>query len=173
MRNHELKPETNNFEDIYDYYAIFDNDLSRISPYSDVEACYKTQGSKHRQKSLLYHPDNNQDKTSKVKVNADQQYWETQETMEKLREAYNCFTGVTAEGCSGRMLYNKKCDQVIMTWEFNAGYDSDAAKENFKVSKRSDKRRTTLSKTSIMTHNKKCIDLFQPKTSTFSTRALI
>ena len=64
VRNHELKPETNNSKDIYGYYAIFDNDLSRTPPYSDVEACYKTQGSQYRQKFLLYHPDNNQDKTS-------------------------------------------------------------------------------------------------------------
>ena len=72
--------------------------------------------------------------------------------MDTVREAYNCFTGVTDEGCSGQMLYDKKCDQVIMSWKFNAGYDADAAKELFKVSKRLDKRRTTLSKTSIMTH---------------------
>ena len=56
VRNHELKPETNNSKDIYGYYAVFDNDLSITSPYSDVEACYKTQGSQYRQKSLLYHP---------------------------------------------------------------------------------------------------------------------
>ena len=45
MRNNELKPETNNFEDIYGYDGIFDNDLSIASSYSDVKACYKTQGS--------------------------------------------------------------------------------------------------------------------------------
>ena len=63
-RNHYMKPETNNSEDIYAYYAIFDNDISVTPPYSDVEACYKNQGSQYRQKFLLYHPDNNQDKTS-------------------------------------------------------------------------------------------------------------
>ena len=78
VRNHELKPETNNFEDIYGYYAIFDNDLSRTSPHSDVEACYKTQGSKYLQKYLLYHTDKNQDKTDEEKVNAAQKYRETQ-----------------------------------------------------------------------------------------------
>ena len=76
-RNHELKPETNNFKYIYGYYEIFDNDLSRTSPHSDVEACYKIQGSQYRQKALLYHPDKNQDKTAEVKVNAAQQYRET------------------------------------------------------------------------------------------------
>ena len=76
-------PKTNNYEDIYGYYAIFYNHLSITSPYSDVEACYKTQGSKHRQKSLLYHPDNNQYKTAEEKFNTAQQYWKTQETMDK------------------------------------------------------------------------------------------
>ena len=78
MSNNELKPETNHFEDIYGYYAIFDNDLLITPPYSDVEACYKTQGSKYLQKYLLYHTDKNQDKTAKEKVNADQKYRETQ-----------------------------------------------------------------------------------------------
>ena len=41
--------------------------------------------------------------------------------MEKVREAYNYFTGVTDEGCSGRMMYDQKCDQVIMSWKCNAG----------------------------------------------------
>ena len=27
VSNHELKTETNNFEEIYDYYEIFDNNL--------------------------------------------------------------------------------------------------------------------------------------------------
>ena len=43
VRNHDLKPETKNFEDIYGDYSIFDNDLSITSPYSDEEACHKTQ----------------------------------------------------------------------------------------------------------------------------------
>ena len=42
--NRELKPETNNFEDIYGYYEIFVNELSRTSPYSDVEACENPKG---------------------------------------------------------------------------------------------------------------------------------
>ena len=98
MRNNELKPETINFEDIYGYYAIFNNDISIISPYSDAKGCYKTQGSQYHQKALLYHPDNNQDKIAEEKFNAAQQYRETQETMDKLREAHNCFKGVNAEG---------------------------------------------------------------------------
>ena len=77
LKNFELELETNNFEDIYVYYAIFDNKFSRTSPHSDVEACYKIQGSQYRQKALLYHPDKNQDKTAEVKVNAAQQYRET------------------------------------------------------------------------------------------------
>ena len=40
VRNHELKLETNNSEDIYGYNTIFDNELSRTFPYGDVEACY-------------------------------------------------------------------------------------------------------------------------------------
>ena len=75
MRNNELKPETINFEDIYGYYENFDNDLSRKYPYSDAEACLKTQGSQHLQKALLYHPDKNKDKNDEEKFNADQQYW--------------------------------------------------------------------------------------------------
>ena len=31
-------------------------------------------------------------------------------------------------------MYDQKCDQVIMSWIFNAGYDSDAAKKLFKIS---------------------------------------
>ena len=72
MSNHELKPETNNFEDIYGYYAIFDNDLSKTSPYSDVEACYKTQVSQYLKNPIFYHPDKNQDKTAEEKFNAAQ-----------------------------------------------------------------------------------------------------
>ena len=64
MRNHELKPETNNSKDIYVYYAILINNLSKTPPYIDVKECYKTQRSQYRQKSLLYHPDNNRDKTA-------------------------------------------------------------------------------------------------------------
>ena len=59
--------------------------------------------------------------------------------MEKLREAYNCFTRVTAKGCSGRMLHDQRYNQVIMLWIFNAGYDSDTAKELLKVRNISDK----------------------------------
>ena len=62
-----------------------------------MEACYKTQGSQYHQQFLLYHSDKNQDKTAEENVNTDQQYRETQETMEKVREAYNCFTGVSNE----------------------------------------------------------------------------
>ena len=68
VSNHDLKPKTTNFQYIYGYYAIFDYDLSGTSPYSDVEECYKTQGSKHHQKSLLYHPHKNQDKTAEEKL---------------------------------------------------------------------------------------------------------
>ena len=50
VRNHELKLETNNSEDIYGYYAIFDDDLSKTPHNSDVGACYKTQGSQYCQK---------------------------------------------------------------------------------------------------------------------------
>ena len=50
-----------------------------------------------------------------------------------------------------------------MTWEFNAGYDSDAAKKNFRVKKISDKRRTTFSKTSNMKHTDKYIALYNKK----------
>ena len=53
--------------------------------------------------------------------------------MDILREAYNCFTGITSERWSRRMLYDQRYDQVIISWKFNAGYDSDATKENFKV----------------------------------------
>ena len=58
------------------------------------------------------------------------------------------------------MLYDQKCDQFIMSRKFNAVYDSDVAKELVKLSKRSDKRRKTLSKTSIMMHNDKFIALY-------------
>ena len=92
VRNHELKPETNSFEEFFGYYESIENDISRIPPYSDVEECYKTQWSQYLQKILLYHPVKNQDKTAEEKVNSDQQYQETQETMDKVREAYNCFT---------------------------------------------------------------------------------
>ena len=30
--------------------------------------------------------------------------------MDKVRETYKCFTGVTFEGFSGQMLYYQKCD---------------------------------------------------------------
>ena len=43
VRNHELKPETNSFEEFFGYYESIENDISRIPPYSDVEECYKTQ----------------------------------------------------------------------------------------------------------------------------------
>ena len=50
-----------------------------------------------------------------------------------------------------------------MSWKFNAGYDSHAAKELFKIREKSDKRKTTLSNTSIMTHTEKCIALYNKK----------
>ena len=68
VSNHDLESKTTNFQYIYGYYAIFDNDLSGKPPYSDLEACYKTQGSKYFQKSLLYHPDKNQYKTDEEKL---------------------------------------------------------------------------------------------------------
>ena len=47
--------------------------------------------------------------------------------------------------------------------KFNAGYNSDSVKELFKGRKISDKRRTTLSKTSIMKHSEKCIAPYNKK----------
>ena len=61
------------------------------------------------------------------------------------------------------MLCDQECDQVIISWKFNAGYASYAAKGNFKVRKISDKRRTTFSKTSIMKHTDKYIALYNKK----------
>ena len=50
-----------------------------------------------------------------------------------------------------------------MSWKFNAGYYSYSAKEFFEVRRILDKRRITLSNTSIMTHTDKCIALYNKK----------
>ena len=61
------------------------------------------------------------------------------------------------------MIYDQKCDKVIISWKFNAGYNSYSTKARFKVRKILDKWRTTLSKTSIMKHTEKCIALYNKK----------
>ena len=83
--------------------------------------------------------------------------------MNKVREAYKFFTGVTAELCSGRIMYNQKCDQCIMSWKFDSVYNSYDAKELIKVRKISYKRRATFSNISIMIHNDKFIALCNKK----------
>ena len=163
MSNHDLKPETNSFKEIFDYYEFFSNDRSRTSPNSDVKACYKIRVSQYHQKIFLYHHNKKHDKTSEYKVNTVYQYWEIQETMDNVIKAYDYFTGVTAERFSVWKLYEQKCDRVVMSWKFNACFDSYAVRELFKVGKILDKRRTTLSKTIIMTHTEKYIALYNKR----------
>ena len=158
-----LKPESDDFEDIYGYYAVLDKYLNRTSSSSDVENSYKARKADYRRQALLHHPDKNMNKTSEEIQSSNQMFQDTKDSFDKVREAYNCFTGITSEGCSGRMLYDQKCDLVIVSWKFKSGYDSCAAKELFKERNKAAKRKATQESKSTYTNFEKCATLFNTK----------
>ena len=57
-----------------------------------------------------------QEKTTEQKKVYAQNYEELQTKMNYTKEAYNCMMGATAQGCLGRVLYDPKCDLIIISW---------------------------------------------------------
>ena len=41
VKDHPLEPKSKNFEDIYGYYEVFENNLSRTSSYDDIKYSYQ------------------------------------------------------------------------------------------------------------------------------------
>ena len=66
--NHDLKPTSDNFEDIYGYYKTIHESLSRTSSYDDIDSRYKSQKKEYRRNCLLFYPDKNLSESPQKKL---------------------------------------------------------------------------------------------------------
>ena len=111
----------------------------------------------------MYHPDKNMDKSIEERMSTSNKFKEAQAIMNKAKEAYNCFIGITAQRCSGRMIYDQKYDLVRYQWRYSSGYESDAAKEMMKEQNKTAKRKATMRSKSTLSYIEKCVSLFTTK----------
>ena len=68
INNSKLKPKSNNFEDIYTYYEVLGDELSRISPNSDVEASYNVRSAEYHRQALVFHQDTTVNESSEEQI---------------------------------------------------------------------------------------------------------
>ena len=83
--------------------------------------------------------------------------------MENVQKAYDALNCIHSSGCTGRVIYDEKCDLIIASWRYLSAYDSDGAKEMWKYKNRVRKRKVTIRNNINLSNFEKCVGLFAKK----------
>ena len=111
---------------------------------------------------MLLHPDKNINKSDSEKTAIAEQYSLCQIKLDKVTEALNVFNKQGLAGnCSGRTAYDKKCDQVIVTWMIETDYNEADAVETWNAKEALNKRRETIKQKNELTSFDQCSDLYR------------
>lgn len=148
-------PVCNNFEDYLEYYKCLGENLSRTSSDDDITKAYNSKKEEYRTIIRQVHPDRN--------GGIDKGAQDIKHKWEKVKDVYSRFESKSPDGTSGRLAYDLECDDLIRKWKVHTKYNDDAARRQFCVEKRYERRGNTTKQREDWSEFEKCIHLYNPK----------